>query len=121
TRGVPGETYAIGGRAERTNLAVVHAICDALDRLRPSSGPAPRPRRDLVAFVPDRPGHDRRYAIDPTKAERELGWRASVTFEEGIERTVAWYLANEAWWRPLRDGVYAGERLGLLPAARGAA
>ena len=110
TRGVLGETYNIGGRAERTNLQVVHAICDTLDRLRPAA----TPRRALVTFVPDRPGHDRRYAIDPSKAERELGWRASVTFEEGIERTLAWYLANEAWWRPLREKVYSGQRLGLL-------
>jgi dTDP-glucose 4,6-dehydratase len=120
TRGVPGETYNIGGRAERTNLQVVHAICDALDRLRP----APAPRRELITFVADRPGHDRRYAIDPAKAERELGWRSSVTFEQGIERTLAWYLANEAWWRPLREKVYSGQRLGLLepaPAALGSA
>ncbi|MFC7737008.1 dTDP-glucose 4,6-dehydratase [Roseomonas sp. GCM10028921] len=110
TRGLPGQTYNIGGRAERTNLAVVNAICDTLDRLRPAS----RPRRELITLVADRPGHDRRYAIDPAKAETELGWRSSVTFEEGIERTIAWYLDNEAWWRPLRDKVYSGERLGLL-------
>jgi dTDP-glucose 4,6-dehydratase len=110
--GKPGETYNIGGRAERTNLQVVHAICDTLDRLRPGAAP----RRELVTFVADRPGHDRRYAIDPTKIERELGWRSSVTFEEGIERTVGWYLDNEAWWRPLRDKVYGGQRLGLLDA-----
>jgi dTDP-glucose 4,6-dehydratase len=116
TRGRVGETYNIGGRAERTNLQVVDAICDTLDRLRPAS----RPRRELITFVTDRPGHDRRYAIDPAKAERELGWGASVTFEEGIERTVAWYLENEAWWRPLRDKVYGGQRLGLLPADTGA-
>ncbi|WP_458094667.1 dTDP-glucose 4,6-dehydratase [Roseomonas sp. WA12] len=110
TRGVPGQTYNVGGRAERTNLQVVHAICDTLDRLRPAASA----RRELITFVTDRPGHDRRYAIDPVKAERELGWRASVTFEQGIERTIAWYLENEAWWRPLRDK-YGGERLGLLP------
>jgi dTDP-glucose 4,6-dehydratase len=109
TRGQPGETYNIGGRAERTNLEVVRTICDTLDRLRPGS----RPRRDLITFVPDRPGHDRRYAIDPTKAQRELGWDAGVTFEGGIERTIRWYLDNEAWWRPLREK-YSGERLGLL-------
>ena len=118
TRGRPGETYNVGGRAERTNLQVVHAICDTLDRLRPlPSHGGTAPRRDLITFVPDRPGHDRRYAIDPAKAERDLGWRATVTFEEGIARTVAWYLENEAWWRPLREGVYRGERLGLLPAS----
>ncbi|MFH5926736.1 dTDP-glucose 4,6-dehydratase [Roseomonas xinghualingensis] len=117
TRGRVGETYNIGGRAERTNLQVVGAICDTLDRLRPAA----RPRRELITFVTDRPGHDRRYAIDPAKAERELGWRAGVTFEEGIARTVAWYLENEAWWRPLRDKVYGGQRLGLLTEAAGAA
>ena len=117
TRGLPGQTYNIGGRAERTNLAVVNAICDTLDRLRPAS----RPRRELITFVADRPGHDRRYAIDPAKAESELGWRSSVTFEEGIERTIAWYLDNEAWWRPLREGVYSGERLGLLNSVASAA
>jgi dTDP-glucose 4,6-dehydratase len=113
TRGVPGETYNIGGRAERTNLQVVQAICDTLDRMRPAA----KPRRELITFVADRPGHDRRYAIDPAKAERELDWQASVTFEEGIERTLAWYLANEDWWRPLRDKVYGGQRLGLLEPA----
>ena len=118
SRGRVGETYCVGGRSERTNLEVVHAICDALDRLRPpAAGTGGRPRRDLVTFVADRPGHDRRYAIDPAKAERELGWRASLTFEAGIERTVRWYLDHEAWWRPLREGRYAGERLGLLPTA----
>ena len=69
---------------------------------------------DLITFVTDRPGHDARYAIDATRLETELGWRAEETFESGIEKTVRWYLANEAWWRPLRDKVYAGERLGIL-------
>ena len=109
TRGRPGETYNIGGRNERRNLEVVHAICDTLDRLVPAS----RPRRSLITFVPDRPGHDRRYAIDATKIETELGWRARESFETGLERTVRWYLANGWWWRPLREGRYVGERLGL--------
>lgn len=109
TAGVPGQKYNFGGQAERTNLQVVHAICDTLDRLRPGAAP----RRDQIRFVKDRPGHDRRYAIDCSKAERELGWEPSVSFEQGLERTIAWYLENEAWWRPLRDGVYSGERLGL--------
>ncbi len=108
-RGHVGEIYAIGGRAPRTNIEVVETLCATLDRLRPAA----RPYRELITFVADRPGHDRRYAIDPTKIETELGWRAEETFESGIERTVRWYLDNERWWRPLREGVYGGERLGL--------
>ena len=108
-RGEVGETYNIGGRAPRANLTVVEKICEALDALRPTA----RPRRELITFVTDRPGHDRRYAIDPTKIEQQLGWRSEETFESGIERTVRWYLDNEAWWRPLRAGIYSGERLGL--------
>ena len=111
-RGRPGETYNVGGRNERTNLQVVEAICDTLDRLVP----ADRPRRELITFVADRPGHDHRYAIDATKLEDELGWRAAETFDTGLEKTIRWYLANEDWWRPLRKSVYSGERLGL-PAA----
>jgi dTDP-glucose 4,6-dehydratase len=108
-RGRIGETYNIGGRSPRENIAVVQSICDVLDARRPGA----RPRRELITHVADRPGHDRRYAIDPTKIETELGWRAQVSFEDGIARTVDWYLANEVWWRPLREGVYAGQRLGL--------
>jgi dTDP-glucose 4,6-dehydratase len=108
-RGRIGETYAIGGRATRTNIAVVEKVCELLDGLRPAA----RPRRELIAFVQDRPGHDRRYAIDPTKIEGELGWRPEESFDSGIARTVRWYLDNESWWRPLREGVYRGERLGL--------
>jgi len=115
TRGTPGESYNVGGRSERSNLAVVQAICDVLDRLRPRRGGS---HRDLIAFVTDRPGHDRRYAIDSSKIERELGWRAAESFESGLEKTVSWYLDNEWWWRPIRDGSYAGERLGApAPAA----
>jgi dTDP-glucose 4,6-dehydratase len=97
-RGAPGETYNVGGRNERTNIDVVGRICDILDRIVPKS----RPHRELIEFVPDRPGHDARYAIDATKLETELGWRASNDFDSGIEKTVAWYLENEWWWRPLR-------------------
>ncbi|MGQ3039867.1 MAG: dTDP-glucose 4,6-dehydratase [Brevundimonas sp.] len=107
--GRPGEKYNFGGRAERRNLEVVHAICDALDEFVPGASP----RRELITFVTDRPGHDKRYAIDCTKAENELGWTQTVSFEEGLRQTVRWYLDNESWWRPLRDGVYAGDRLGL--------
>jgi dTDP-glucose 4,6-dehydratase len=113
--GRAGESYNIGGRAERTNLEVVETICDILDRHRPRQ--AGKRHRDLITHVADRPGHDRRYAIDPTKVERELGWRAEETFETGIEKTVAWYLDNEWWWRPLREDRYQGARLGLVPVA----
>jgi dTDP-glucose 4,6-dehydratase len=105
-----GETYNVGGRAPMENLSVVQTLCDSLDRRRPNG----RPRRELITFVADRPGHDRRYAIDPTKIETELGWRAQETFATGIEKTVQWYLDNEAWWRPLRERVYDGGRLGLI-------
>jgi dTDP-glucose 4,6-dehydratase len=108
-RGRTGETYVVGGRSERTNRSVVESICDGLDRLRPTN----HPRRDLIAFVPDRPGHDRRYAIDCTKIETELGWRRTRSFEAGLEETIRWYLDNEAWWRPIRERVYDGRRLGL--------
>ena len=113
TKGAIGESYNIGGRAERSNLTVVHTICDILDRLRPRA--AGQSYRDLIAFVADRPGHDLRYAIDSSKLERELGWRAHETFESGMEKTVAWYLDNDWWWRPIREGTYAGERLGNTP------
>ncbi|MBS0231918.1 MAG: dTDP-glucose 4,6-dehydratase [Proteobacteria bacterium] len=109
-RGRVGETYNVGGRAPMENLAVVERICDLLDVFAPGE----RSRRSLITFVPDRPGHDRRYAIDPTKIETELGWRAEKTFDTGIAATVEWYLNNEWWWRPLRENVYSGARLGLL-------
>lgn len=111
-----GQSYNIGGASERTNVAVVEAICDALDRKRPRSNGASH--RDLMTFVADRPGHDRRYAMDTSKIERELGWRPEETFESGLERTVDWYLNNEWWWRPLRDGIYGGDRLGKLAAVK---
>jgi dTDP-glucose 4,6-dehydratase len=111
-KGRPGETYNIGGRNERRNIDVVRAICSLLDRLRPRSGS----HHDLITFVTDRPGHDHRYAIDATKLETELGWRADHTFESGIEATVRWYLDNAAWWEPLRQRVYQGERLGIATA-----
>jgi dTDP-glucose 4,6-dehydratase len=114
-KGRVGETYNIGGRAPMENIAVVEEICDVLDTLRPARGS----RRDLITYVTDRPGHDRRYAIDPSKIETELGWRAEQTFGTGIAATVAWYLDNEWWWRPLRDGVYSGSRLGLIQSELG--
>jgi len=111
-RGTPGETYNVGGRNERKNIEVVRQVCSWMDRLRPIG----HSHHDLIQFVADRPGHDRRYAIDPSKIEHELGWRAQDTFETGIEKTVCWYLANTDWWRPLREKVYSGERLGLVRA-----
>jgi len=107
--GRPGNTYNIGGRNERQNIEVVRTICDVLDELRPHKD---GPYRDLITFVEDRPGHDQRYAIDATKLETELGWKAEENFDTGIRKTVQWYLDNEWWWKPLREQKYAGERLG---------
>ena len=112
SKGVPGETYNIGGRNERKNLDVVEQICTWMDELRPANSS----HHDLISFVTDRPGHDQRYAIDASKLENELGWRAQETFETGIEKTVRWYLDNAHWWEPLRQKVYGGERLGLVKA-----
>ena len=110
TKGTIGESYNVGGRNERTNLQVVETICDILDARVPLGDG--RKRRELIRFVTDRPGHDRRYAIDATKLETELGWKAEEDFESGIARTVDWYLDNAWWWEPIRSGKYAGERLG---------
>ena len=109
-KGRPGETYNVGGRNEHTNLEVVQIICRILDEIRPEGESHER----LVTFVPDRPGHDLRYAIDATKLENELGWRADESFASGIRKTVSWYIENEWWWGPLRKKVYGGERIGLL-------
>ena len=98
-----------GGQSERTNLQVVQTICDTLDELRPLSTGA---RRRLITFVADRPGHDQRYAIDCTKLQAELSWRPGETFESGLRQTIQWYLENEWWWQPIRDGKYQGQRLG---------
>lgn len=119
TKGKPGESYNIGGRAERTNLSVVETICDILDSKRPRKGGARY--RDLITFVTDRPGHDRRYAIDASKIERELGWKPAETFDTGLERTIQWYLDNTWWWEPIRSGSYAGERLGSVSLKKGMA
>ncbi len=109
--GRPGEVYCVGGDAERQNLAVVHALCDILDDRRPRVDGASR--RSQIRFVTDRPGHDRRYAIDAGKLKRELGWAPSRSFEQGLAETIDWYLGNEDWWQRVRDGRYRGERLGL--------
>lgn len=103
-----GETYTVGGSEERTNLDIVGAICRLLDERFPKAAPHAR----LVRLVKDRPGHDFRYAIDSTKIRRDLGWSPSVNFDTGMAETVDWYLAHEGWWRPLREKVYAGERIG---------
>ena len=110
-RGRVGETYAIGAGEERSNLQVVEGICDALDA---AAGKLPTgPRRGLIQFVTDRPGHDFRYAIDSTKLRGQLGWRPDVTFVQGLRQTVEWYLTNRAWWDAVRARRYSGERLGL--------
>jgi dTDP-glucose 4,6-dehydratase len=109
SHGRVGATYNVGGRNERTNLSVVETICDLIDRHAPDGSS----RRRLISFVKDRPGHDRRYAIDATKLETELGWRAQETFETGIEKTVRWYLENRAWWERLLERGYQAKRLGL--------
>jgi dTDP-glucose 4,6-dehydratase len=109
-RGRPGETYNIGGNNEKQNLEVVQAICDLLQELAPT----PRRYRDLITQVPDRPGHDRRYAIDASKIQRQLGWQPQETFASGLRKTVQWYLANLDWCRRVQDGRYARERLGQL-------
>lgn len=103
-RGTPGETYNIGGRSERTNLAVVHAICETLDSARPL--PGGQPHASLITHVKDRPGHDRRYAIDDRKLEGALGWKPTVGFEDGIRQTVAWYLDNADWVASVTSGSY---------------
>ncbi|MCB1051166.1 MAG: dTDP-glucose 4,6-dehydratase [Acidobacteria bacterium] len=108
-KGQPGETYNVGGNNEKTNLEVVETVCGLLDELAPKASPY----RDQIHFVRDRPGHDRRYAIDASKIQRELGWSPQETFESGIRKTVAWYLANRAWCERILSGDYRIERLGL--------
>ena len=108
-KGAVGRSYNIGGENERSNLELVRTICAILDELKPRDSGS---YADQITFVTDRPGHDARYAIDPTRIREELGWRPSVTVEEGLRRTVAWYLDNEAWWRPLQARHGVGQRLG---------
>ncbi len=112
--GVPGETYNVGGNSERTNLDVVQAICATLDRLSPRGDG--KPYADQISFVTDRPGHDHRYAIDATKIRDALGWEPRMTFEQGIEQTVRWYLDNRDWWGDILAGRYDTARLGLARA-----
>ena len=108
-KGAVGRSYNIGGENERTNLELVKTLCGVLDRLRPHGAGS---YADLITFVTDRPGHDARYAIDPARLRNELGWRPSVTVEEGLEKTVQWYLDNENWWEPLLNRSSVGQRLG---------
>jgi dTDP-glucose 4,6-dehydratase len=112
--GRPGETYLVGGGAELRNIDLVRALCATLDAVRPDCPEVPH--EALISFVPDRPGHDLRYAVDCSKIHTEFGWRPSETFESGLRRTVQWYLDNEAWWRERLGGADTGARLGLGPA-----
>jgi dTDP-glucose 4,6-dehydratase len=118
TRAAPGAAYCIGGNAERRNLEVVETVCDVLDRLVPDKTIGSR--RKLIRFVPDRPGHDFRYAMDTSVIARDLGWKPRLDFRGGLEKTVEWYLDNAAWWKPIREARYGGERLGLAPGAAAA-
>ncbi len=113
-RGTVGETYNVGGRNERTNIDVVRQICRLLDTFSPSNNGS---RERLITFVPDRPGHDQRYAIDASKIESELGWSAAETFETGLAKTVRWYIDNRKWWQSILDGGYQAERIGLAREA----
>jgi dTDP-glucose 4,6-dehydratase len=110
-KGAVGASYNVGASNERTNIAVVREICRILDELTPA--PAIGPRELLINFVADRPGHDRRYAIDASKVRRELGWYPRETFETGLRKTVEWYLSNRTWWQEIRSVIYRGERLGV--------
>lgn len=109
-KGAVGRSYNIGGENERTNLELIKTLCTILDAKRPKTSGS---YADQITFVTDRPGHDARYAIDPSRINEELGWRPSVTVEEGLEKTVDWYLNNEAWWRALQDRAGVGQRLGV--------
>jgi dTDP-glucose 4,6-dehydratase len=110
-KGAIGQSYNVGSNNERTNIAVVRAVCELIDELVPDQ--AVGKREQLIEFVIDRPGHDKRYAIDANRIRTELGWRPRETLETGLRKTVQWYLANRSWWEPLRSGVYRGERLGI--------
>jgi dTDP-glucose 4,6-dehydratase len=116
-KGELGRSYNIGGENEARNIDLVRTICAILDEKHPEGAP----HADLITFVTDRPGHDLRYAIDPTRIRTELGWRPSVTVEQGLEKTVQWFLDNEPWWRALQTREGVGQRLGTAaPAAAGA-
>jgi dTDP-glucose 4,6-dehydratase len=114
-KGRPGRSYNVGGENERRNIDLVRTICALLDQKRPK---AEGSYADQITFVTDRPGHDMRYAIDPTRIREELGWKPSVNVEEGLEKTVEWYLGNESWWRTLQDRKGVGQRLGVKTDAK---
>ena len=112
-KGIPGETYNVGGNNERTNLEVTYAICDTLDELAPEHRTSSLSSyRNLIKFVQDRPGHDMRYAIDASKLKNRLGWQPTENLDTGIRKTIEWYLNNAWWWQPIREGKYSGQRLG---------
>jgi dTDP-glucose 4,6-dehydratase len=113
SRGKVGESYNVGGNNEVSNISVVHQICDLLDELVPAAAS----RRSLITYVQDRPGHDRRYAIDASKIRRDLGWEPRETFETGLRQTVAWYIEHQGWWQEIQNSVYSGSRLGLQGSA----
>ena len=113
--GKPGEIYNVGGGSDAANIDIVRRLCEVVDEMCPS----PTSRASLVTYVADRPAHDQRYALDTSKIQDELGWQPAIGFEEGIIRTVRWYLENEAWWRQIQDSSYRGERLGLAVQATG--
>ena len=112
--GEVGETYNIGGHNEKTNLHVVETLCDLLDQRIVDKPGGIESFRELITFVTDRPGHDKRYAIDASKIEATLGWIPVETFETGLAKTVDWFLANQTWWQRVRSGAYQGQRLGTL-------
>jgi len=118
SRSAVGGRYNVGGNSERTNLEVVHALCAILDERLPDS--PHRPHTSLIARVQDRPGHDRRYAIDASRIRQDLGWTPRFNFETGLRETVDWYLSHRPWWQGIRDGVYQGGRLGLDTGAAAA-
>jgi dTDP-glucose 4,6-dehydratase len=113
--GAPGANYNIGGSNERRNIDVVEGICDLVDELCPNFTDGPR--RTLISFVADRPGHDLRYAINASRIKNELGWQPRHDFEYGLRRTVAWYFDNRHWWQAIRSNAYSGQRLGLVDLA----
>jgi dTDP-glucose 4,6-dehydratase len=121
TEGQIGETYNIGGHNEKTNLEVVHTLCDLLDEARPNRPNSIASYKDLITFVADRPGHDQRYAIDASKIQRDLGWVPAETFETGLRKTVEWYLDNVTWCQHVQDGSYQRQRLGVIENEKGAA